>query len=144
MEDLLAEIMGALSEKLNAVSEVLDLDAIMDSASDAVHSLVNAISDHGADLDGTMRNSLIERLTEAISGDPSDIIENLAAITDNPLEFVPDSSDFCTSDVNFSAESVGEVSDTGKQISFGSAGCWDECFATTKDHGKRLTCGYQY
>lgn len=144
MEDILADIMGALSEKLNEVSEVLDLDEIMDSASDAVHSLVDAISDNGAEMDDAMRDSLIERLTEAISGEPSEIIENLAAITDNPLDFVQDGSDFCSSDVNFSAESVGEVSDTTKQISFGSAGCWDECLATTQDHGKRLTCGYQY
>lgn len=69
--------MGALTEKLNKVNEVLNLNSIMDSASNAVLSLVDTISDKGIEMDDAMRNSLIERRTEAISGEPSDIKQPL-------------------------------------------------------------------
>lgn len=144
MEELFAELMSALTEKLDTVSEALNFDAIVDKASDTVQSMVDAISEKGIELDDTTRESLIAKLTGAIGDDPQAIMDNLALIADNPLNFIENVPELASSDLDFSADNVANVSGNGKNISFGSIGCWDECFATTKDHGKRLTCGYQY
>lgn len=106
--------------------------------------MVDTISDQGLELDDATRESLVEKLAEVISGDPQSILDNLTAIADNPLDFLQEASQISSTEVNFSTENIGEAAGNGKNISFTSIGCWDECFASTKDHGKRLTCGYQY
>jgi len=134
MEDFIADILSKIAERLGDVADSVDVDSLMDKSTDAIHSIVDKISESGIALDGASREGILSQIAEAIGGAPESIADNLAALASEGGLSLPGSEDF------------GEIpiSDTGTggDVSFGSAGCWDECIASVKEAGKRMTCGY--
>lgn len=144
MEELFNELMAIFTEKVSDLAENLDIDEIMQGVTDAVHSTVDALSGADVNLDEDTKQSIISNIIGSLDGeDTSAILENLNIITKNPLDGIDTGSEIASQGINFT-DTATSPSANGTQISFTSIGCWDECFATTKDHGKRLTCGYQY
>ena len=141
MEDLISELLGAVTEHLSEMSESIDIDKIMQGATDAIQSTIDSLTNSGAEIDESTKQSILTRILGSFDGgDTSSIIENLHIIAENPLGDMDAGTDMATQGMNFT--SGNEVPANGSQIPFTSIGCWDECFATVKDHGKRLSCGY--
>lgn len=147
MEELFNELISIVTDRLSDLTDTINIDGIMQSATDAIQSTVEALSNADIDLDEDTKATLTSRIIDSFDGgDTSTILDNLHFITENPLDGIGETSDIASQGMDFSSVAdTGTVAQSnGAQISFGSIGCWDECFATTKDHSKRLTCGYQY
>ena len=147
MEELFNELISIVTDRLSDLTDTINIDDIMQSATDAIQSTVEALSNADIDLDEDTKETLISRIIDSFDGgDTSTILDNLHFITENPLDGIGETSDIASQGMDFSSVAdTGTVAQSnGAQMSFGSIGCWDECFATTQDHSKRLTCGYQY
>ena len=134
MEDFIGDILHQIAERLGDASDALDVDALIDQSSEALHSIVDKISESGVEIDENNREFFLNQIAEAIGGAPETIADNLSALAEGGGLAMPDNLDF--TEVNI------QDGGNGSDISFGSAGCWDECIASVKEAGKRMTCGY--
>lgn len=137
MEELIEELLSQIAEGLSGMGDVIDVDNIMDNASDSLHDLMDNLSESGVDLTDENRQLIVDQIMEAVGGDPNLIADNLAALADNGFDWPANDAFPDTTDVD-----LGAAAGNGGEISFGSAGCWDECIASVQDAGKRMTCGY--
>lgn len=133
MEDFIADILHQIAERLGEASDAIDVDGIIGQSSEALHSLVDKITDSGLEIDDSNRDFFLNQIAEALGDAPETIAENLSALAGGGLA-MPDNLDF--TEVNI------QNGGNGSEISFGSAVCWDECIASVKEAGKRMTCGY--
>lgn len=117
-----------------AIDNVPEDTELTEHVQDTLNIVFDKLSDSQFELDNEHKEILIEKLADALNlstGEVSEQLETISAINDGSFS-------------DLTADGVSEGSKSGKwNGEFGSAGCWDECYATTKDHGKRLSCGYQ-
>ncbi len=134
--------MSDFDEFIDFITDVIDeaIDNVPEDAEltehvqDTLNIVFDKLSDSQFELDNEHKEILIEKLADALNlstGEVSEQLETISAINDGSFS-------------DLTADGVSEGAKSGQwNGEFGSAGCWDECYATTKDHGKRLSCGYQ-
>lgn len=126
--DFITDVIGEAIDNIPADEE------LSEHVQDTLNVVLDRLSDSQFELDEEHEEIIINYLADALNISTEEVSEQ--------LETISSISDSSFDDVT--AEGVAAGENAGKwNGEFGSAGCWDECYATTKDHGKRLSCGYQ-
>ena len=109
MEELFNELISIVTDRLSDLTDTINIDGIMQSATDAIQSTVEALSNADIDLDEDTKATLISRIIDSFDGgDTSTILDNLHFITENPLDGIGETSDIASQGMDFSS-----VADTG-------------------------------
>lgn len=119
---------------IEVISDILtngDYANVSEHVSDVIGDALQTMGGN-IELDPDTYQKVVDYISTFVGGDSTSVSENLDVI--NKI-----------TDASFS-ETGGEIADgikqsTGSDISFTSI-CWDECYVTVGDHGKRLACGY--
>lgn len=135
MEDLIDELFENVADYIADTFDAIDVDGIMDSISDSIHTLVDKFTDADGDFTEADKADLLNFITDSIGTDETAITQNLDFLANSDIPFTSDA------ETDFAPISLGD--DSGSYSPSFTSACWEVCQASTaQDPGKRMTCGY--
>lgn len=150
MEELFDQLIDAVAEHLSGIADSDALDALMEKSSDLIQESLANLDDNVSALDETTFTQIVNNVVQSLGLDPTtaaDNISTVAAIDGTAFTGHGIEENFTQIDLNTPGKLAPDESVVPQphRKPWGGAftgNCWDECQASVKDPGKRLTCGY--
>lgn len=122
----------------DAIGQVVDNipngDDIIDHVQDSIQSVLEKLDDMNVDIDDENKEIIVNKLAEALNVSPEMVSDSIATISQADSTSFADNVSDNVSDIEISTDKTWKGDFQGI--------CWDECLASVKDPGKRMTCGY--
>ena len=147
MDDILDSLIDALGDRLSDLVGSDQLGSVMEQATDALnHTLSNLDIEH---LDPGSFDNIIDQVVSTLGLDPSTAADHLGTVSNlDQISFSGHGLDGSFTTINMNGPNtsgtiVENLDHTHKSWQGEFTGiCWEECIASVKDAGKRMTCGY--
>ena len=149
MEDLFDQLLNAVSEHLSNITDSETLDYLMEQSSNIINESITNLGDNISNVDESSFNEILNHVIESLGIDASTAYENISVVAHiDDSSFIGNVNEEIFSKINLDITEnhtltepvVPENHIRWKGEFVGN--CWDECQASVKDPGKRLTCGY--